>query len=44
MTRSGGAMMLTSAFRPEAYQQHLRDVWHKWMDELRDNADPSARR
>jgi hypothetical protein len=40
--KHGGSMMLTSAFRPEAYQQHLRDVWYKWMTELKDNQDPSC--
>jgi hypothetical protein len=38
----GGSMVLTSAYRPEGYQQHLREVWHKWMDELRDNTDPAC--
>jgi len=42
VTKAGGGMYLTSAFRPEAYQQHLRDVWYKWMDELRDNTDPAC--
>ena len=42
VTKAGGEMYLTSAFRPEAYQQHLRDVWYKWMDELRDNEDPAC--
>jgi hypothetical protein len=42
VTKAGGEMYLTSAFRPEAYQQHLRDVWYKWMDELRDNTDPAC--
>jgi len=42
VTRAGGEMYLTSAFRPEAYQQHLRDVWYKWMDELRDDEDPAC--
>jgi len=38
----GGQFTLTSAYRPSTYQAHLRDVWHKWMDELRDNQDPSC--
>lgn len=39
--RRGGSITLTSAYRPSSYQQHLRDVWFKWM-ELKDNADPSC--
>ena len=38
----GGTFTLTSAFRPVAYQLHLREVWFKWMDELRDNHDPAC--
>ena len=38
----GGAMTLTSAFRPAAYQEHLQDVWDKWMVELRYNTDPAC--
>jgi D-alanyl-D-alanine dipeptidase len=34
----GGKMVLTSAYRPAAYQEHLQAVWHKWM-ELRRNND-----
>lgn len=34
----GGKMVLTSAYRPAAYQEHLQAVWHKWM-ELRLNKD-----
>jgi hypothetical protein len=40
--RNGGSFTLTSAYRPSAYQSHLRDVWFKWMFELRDNQDPSC--
>lgn len=39
--KRGGSIMLTSAYRPETYQQHLRDVWFKWM-ELKDDVDPSC--
>lgn len=39
---AGGTMILKSAYRPAAYQQHLQNVWHKWMDELRDNRDPGC--
>ena len=38
----GGKMVLTSAYRPAAYQEHLKDVWHKWM-ELRRNNDEGCR-
>jgi hypothetical protein len=40
--KRGGTLTLTSAYRPEAYQQHLRDVWYKWMTELKDNQDASC--
>lgn len=40
--RQGGSFTLTSAYRPAAYQAHLRDVWFKWTDELRDNHDPAC--
>jgi hypothetical protein len=36
---AGGTMILTSAYRPAAYQQHLQEVWDKWMVELRRNDD-----
>lgn len=42
VARRGGAITLTSAFRPEAYQQHLRDVWFKWITELKDNQDSAC--
>jgi D-alanyl-D-alanine dipeptidase len=35
----GGTMILTSAYRPMAYQEHLQAVWDKWMLELRNNHD-----
>jgi len=38
----GGSFTLTSAYRPATYQAHLRDVWFKWMYELKDNQDPSC--
>jgi hypothetical protein len=37
VTSSGGTFELKSAYRPPAYQAHLRDVWVKWMKELRNN-------
>jgi hypothetical protein len=39
VTSVGGVMVLTSAYRPAAYQAHLQAVWDKWMVELRDNYD-----
>ena len=38
----GGSFILTSAYRPATYQAHLRNVWHKWVDEMKDNQDPSC--
>src|SRR5260370_15227581 len=37
---AGGTITVTSAYRPTAYQQHLQQVWDKWMDELRNNVEP----
>ena len=37
----GGTFDLKSAYRPEAYQEHLQEVWFKWM-ELRANRDPGC--
>lgn len=34
---AGGTIVLKSAYRPAAYQQHLQNVWYKWMRELRRN-------
>lgn len=42
VTALGGSFQLTSAFRPASYQQHLRDVWYKWMDELKNNEEPAC--
>jgi hypothetical protein len=36
----GGSIAITSAYRPSAYQEHLREVWEKWMVDLRYNTDP----
>jgi hypothetical protein len=38
----GGAIKITSAFRPATYQKHLQQVWDKWMLELRYNVEPSC--
>jgi len=34
---AGGTFDLKSAYRPAAYQEHLQDVWFKWMRDLRRN-------
>ena len=39
---AGGTIVLKSAYRPAAYQQHLQNVWYKWMDELRKNDEPGC--
>ncbi|HWC97207.1 MAG TPA: hypothetical protein VG456_10665 [Candidatus Sulfopaludibacter sp.] len=39
---AGGTIVLKSAYRPSAYQQHLQNVWYKWMTELRTNSNPSC--
>jgi hypothetical protein len=36
VSQVGGSLELKSAYRPPAYQQHLQQVWDKWM-ELRNN-------
>jgi len=38
----GGTFELKSAYRPPAYQQHLQEVWFKWMLELRNNRQPGC--
>jgi hypothetical protein len=38
----GGKMVLKSAYRPAAYQEHLQNVWYKWMSELKDNDDSAC--
>src|SRR5581483_721754 len=40
-SRSGGSLTVNSAFRPAAYQQHLREVWDRW-NELRNSRDPAC--
>ena len=37
-----GSPSTGSAYRPPAYNQHLIDVWEKWMYELIDNAKPAC--
>ena len=34
---AGGQLLMTSAYRPPAYQSHLQELWDKWMFELRAN-------
>lgn len=38
----GGTIVLKSAYRPASYQQHLQNVWYKWMGELRNNHEPGC--
>ena len=33
---------LSSAYRPVAYQDHLREVWSKWTNELQDETRPAC--
>lgn len=37
VANAGGTFDLKSAYRPLAYQEHLQQVWFKWMRELRFN-------
>jgi len=41
VTSGGGAFTLNSAYRPPAYQTHLREVWDKWQ-QLRNNKSPEC--
>ena len=38
---AGGTFEVTSAFRPPAYQEHLREVWDKWQL-LRNRREPEC--
>lgn len=38
----GGSVTVKSAYRPQAYQNHLQEVWDKWMTELRNNTAPEC--
>ena len=42
VTSVGGTFELRSAYRPLAYQEHLQQVWFKWMRELRRNREPGC--
>lgn len=41
VARVGGSLDLKSAYRPPSYQEHLQQVWYKWM-ELKNNQDPAC--
>ncbi len=41
-TDMGGTSSVGSAYRPPAYNQHLIQLWGKWVNELRDNTTPSC--
>jgi len=43
VTSAGGSFDLKSAYRPAAYQEHLQQVWFKWMRELRRNREAGCR-
>lgn len=40
-TAAGGTLTVTSAYRPSAYQDHLREVWDRWND-LRNRREPEC--
>lgn len=42
VTKVGETFPLRSAYRPPAYQEHLIQVWDKWMFEARNNTEPSC--
>lgn len=39
---AGGTIAVESAYRPTAYNRHLKEVWDKWMNELRRDSDPAC--
>lgn len=41
VTNSGGNFILSSAYRPPAYQVHLQEVWDKWQ-KLKDRLEPEC--
>ena len=43
VTSLGGTFELKSAYRPQAYQAHLHEVWVKWVKELRNNRSSGCR-
>ncbi len=39
---AAGSPSVGSAYRPPAYNQHLIDVWKKWVNELMDDENPAC--
>jgi len=39
---AGGSPSVGSAYRPPAYNQHLIDVWEKWVNQLMDDETPAC--
>lgn len=39
---AGGTSSVGSAYRPPAYNQHLIEVWRKWMNELKEETNPAC--
>lgn len=39
---AGGTFTLTSAYRPPAYQAHLKEIWNKWMA-LKNNSQEACK-
>ena len=39
---AAGSPKVGSAYRPPAYNQHLIDVWKKWVRELEENEEPAC--
>jgi len=39
---AAGSPKVGSAYRPPAYNQHLIDVWEKWIYELKENEEPAC--
>ena len=39
---AGGTSSVGSGYRPPAYNQHLIDVWEKWVNELKEETNPAC--
>jgi hypothetical protein len=39
VTNAGGTIVVTSAFRPQSYQDHLRDVWLRYQEYVAADAE-----
>ncbi|MCR4304399.1 MAG: hypothetical protein NUV63_09295 [Gallionella sp.] len=39
---AAGSPNVGSAYRPPAYNQHLIEVWEKWVNELKNNKEPAC--